>query len=186
MNGVRDGGRGLPLALPLDSTHTVHQLAAEAEIRLNGRTPDPVPSRHGPYAVAEVTTDPGSFQYGPPPERRSAARARAKRPFLPLLDAWLERGGWAAGREGAGSVVLVTDTPQERRRLINRWRYEIVECRGWTAEHVTTRFVVAVDVTRFYWWTRPEWARRHPPEEEACLPEDTLEALGVEDDDDGD
>lgn len=185
MNGLTDDVRRLvvPLAFAYDTTHSAH--AEAREILRNGGTPDPVPSRDHGAEVVEMRVDPESYRYGAPPEK--VPRARSRRPFHSLIEKWLGDGGWAAGRDGAASIALVEDTPVERRRIVNQWSYELGK-RGWTASHVTTRFVVEEDprtgeTTRFYWWTKPDWARRYPPEEEAGLPEGTLEAMGVEDGD---
>lgn len=94
--------------------------------------------------------DPGSYRPGPAPRRRRRLK-QSERPFTLPVDRWLEGGGWDAGRDGAGYVVVDADTTAARRRLHNTWAYEKAR-RRWTAADVACQFTVVGGELRFYWW----------------------------------
>jgi hypothetical protein len=126
-----------------------------------------------------VTVYPATLQYGPPSERnprhRTIPARTEERLFRDAVDAWLDRGGWAAGRDGAVSLEVRFLDDAGKRRIINRWRHELVIVRGWSADLVASQFGPGPHgEQRFYFWTtdegralpmpeppvRPGWKRR--------------------------
>jgi hypothetical protein len=102
-----------------------------------------------------MSVDPDSIEFGRPPQRRRGPAA-GDRPFRRAIDEWLGRGGWTAGIDGAASLQVQWATEVEKRRVVNRWRGELVEVRGWSAELVASRFEEGLrGEQRFYWWTTP-------------------------------
>jgi hypothetical protein len=168
-SGIRQGSR--PTSGPTNAWTSIDALFApktgraptEDEMRLTGglssrdrdchcQTPRSPDNR--------VTIFPDTLAFGPPPRRNPRGRTYPpveERPFRAAIDAWLERGGWAAGRDDAASLEVRYVDDDGRRRIINRWRHELVVVRGWTGKQVASQIDSGPrGEQRFYFWTTDE------------------------------